>query len=159
MKVPVHSHVLRKLSGLQDRLKQVFRAVVRRNRHPEEVFSYSSFVPLANIYTDSEKLVYEIEIPGMDRANLDVTLDGNLLVVRGERKFGRDERRGNWLWKESFQGALRTSYVLPDWVDSDSIRAEYRKGLLRIELDKKSWARTRRIPISRGSVAALNKAA
>lgn len=159
MRVPVGSHVLRELSGLQDRLKQLFHRVVRRNRH-DDLVSDSGFVPLTNIYDKSEKLVYEIEVPGLDRKDLDVTLDGNLLSVRGERGFTRDERKGNWLWKESFHGAFATSFKLPEWADRDSIEAtSCRNGLLRIEFGKKSWALPKRIPIKSGSQTVLSQAA
>jgi HSP20 family protein len=158
MKVPVRSHVLRELSGLQDRLKQLFHKVVGRSRR-EDLASSGSFRPLTNIRDKSEKLVYEIEVPGMDRKDLDVTLDGDVLSVRGERKFTRDENGGNWLWKESFHGAFATSFTLPEWVDPESIQANCRNGVLRIEIGKKSWALPKRIPIQSGSEHTLSQAA
>ncbi len=158
MKVPVRSHVLRELSGLQDRLKELFHKVVRRNQR-QNFISYNSFVPLTNMYNRSDKLVYEVELPGLDRNDLEVTLDGSTLSVRGERKFSRDEKKGKCLWKESFHGAFSTSLVLPEWVDPESIRARYWNGVLCIEVNKKSWAQPKRIPISSGSPAALSNAA
>jgi HSP20 family protein len=158
MKVPVRSHVLRELSGLQDRLKQLLHKVVGGKRR-EDLVSYGSFRPLTNIRDKSEKLVFEIEVPGLDRKDLDVTLDGNVLSVRGERKFARDEKEGNWLWKESFHGAFATSFTLPEWVDSESIQANCRNGVLRIEIGKKSWALPKRIPIRNGSQNTLSQAA
>lgn len=158
MKVPVRSHVLRELSGLQDRLKELFHKVAHRNRQ-ENLISQTSFVPRANVYERSDKLVYEIEVSGLDRKDVDVTLDGNVLLVQGERKFKRDEKKGNWLWKESFHGAFGTSFELPEWVDADSIQADCWNGLLRIEVRKKTWAMPKRIPISSGSTSAFSKAA
>jgi HSP20 family protein len=158
MKVTVRSHVLRELSGLQDRLKQLFHKVVRRSRR-DDLVSYSSFRPLTNICDKSEKLVYEIEVPGLDRNDLEVTLDGNVLSVRGERNFTRDEKDGNWLWKERFHGAFATSFTLPEWVDPESIQANCRNGVLRIEIGKKSWALPKHIPIRNGSQNTLSQAA
>ena len=152
MKVQARSHVLRELSGLQDRLKQLFHKVVRRNRG-DDLVSYSSFRPLTNICDKSEKLVYEIEVPGFDRKDLDVTLDANVLSVRGERKFTRDQKNGVWLWKASFHGAFATSFTLPEWVDPESIQANCRNGVLRIEIGKKSRVLPKRIPIQSGSHA------
>jgi hypothetical protein len=61
MKVPVRSHVLRELSGLQDlRLKQLFHKAVHRSQR-DDILSYTSFVPLTNIRDQSDKLVYELE--------------------------------------------------------------------------------------------------
>ncbi len=120
MRVPVGSHVLHELSGLQDRLKQLFHKVVRRNER-EDLLSYGNLVPLTNIYDGSERLVYEVEVPGSDRKDLDVTLDGDVLSVRGERQYSRDESKGKWLWKESLHGAFATSFRLPEWADPDSI--------------------------------------
>lgn len=138
--------------------KQLFHKVVHRGRREDPV-SYNSFVPLTSIYDKSEKLVYEIEVPGLDRNDLEVTLDGNVLSVRGERKFTRDEKNGNWLWKESFRGAFATSFTLPGWVDPESIQANCRNGVLGIEIGKKSWALPKRIPIKSGSQSALSQAA
>ena len=158
MKVPIRSHVLRGLSGSQDRLKRLFHKVVHRNRQ-EDLISQGSFVPVTNIYERSEKLVYEIEVPGLDRKDLDVALNGNVLFVHGERELERGEKKGNWLWKETFHGAFGTSFELPEWVDADSIQAEYRNGLLRIEVKKETWAMPKRIPISSGSMSAFSRAA
>ena len=158
MKVPVRSHVLRELSGLQDHLKQLFHKAVHRSQR-DDILSYTSFVPLTNIRDQSDKLVYELEVPGLDRKDLDVTLDGNVLAVRGERKLSREESKANCLWKESFHGAFSTCFALPGWVDFDSIRADCWKGLLRIEVPKKSGACARRIPVSSGSIAAFSEAA
>jgi HSP20 family protein len=158
MKVPVRSHVLRELFGLQDRLKGLFHKVIGR-KHRGDLLSYGSFVPLTNIYDKSDALVYELELPGLDRKDLEVTVDENVLAVRGERKFIRDESKANCLWKGSFHGSFATSFALPEWVDTDSIHADCWNGLLRIEAPKQSGACARRIPVSSGSIAAFSKAA
>lgn len=147
MKIVLRSQA-RKLVALRNRLKDLFYKLIRRQR--EKVVYYGRFSPLVNIYSDADKLVYEIEVPGMDGGDLNVTLDSNILAVRGERRSSRDGRRGNWLWRESFHGAFETSFTLPEWVEPDSIRAKTRNGLLRIEVDKKVWARPKRVPITSG---------
>jgi HSP20 family protein len=114
---------------------------------------------MAGMYETADKVVYEIEVPGVDRRDLGVFLDGRLLMIQGERGFDRDERRGKWLWKESSHGAFMTSFTLPEWVDADSIRAAYWNGLLRIAIDKKSWARPKHIPIQGGRLHAVARAA
>ena len=61
----------------------------------EDLLSCSTFLSYANVYERSDKLLY-VEVPGLDRKDLDVKLDGNVLSAQGERKFSRGF--GNKVW-------------------------------------------------------------
>lgn len=155
MKTPVRSHVLSVLSDLQDRLKKLFRKATSR-KSQDDLPSYSSFLPLTNVYERSDKLGLRGRSAGPRRQGSGCTLDGNILFVRGERKLSRHGGKGSCLWKENFHGAFASSFALPKGVDPDSINANCRNGLLRIEIEECSGALPKRIPVSSISHSAFS---
>ena len=88
-------------------------------------------------FSENEKeYVARVEVPGMPRENLDVTVEGRTLTVSGHRDFEREEREEEFYWREREQGRFVRSVQLPTTVDTAKVVATCEDGIMTIRLPK-----------------------
>jgi len=102
----------------------------------------------ADVFEDDDKVVVRLEAPGMRREDFHVELDGDLLSVRGEKRFERETGKGRYRVVQCAYGHFRRDVALPVPVQADKTSASYRDGVLRIELPKAEGARARKVDVS-----------
>src|SRR5215475_11469861 len=138
----------REFSTLQDRMNRLFR-----DSHGEgqEALTTSSFAPPVDVYEDEHNITLKIEVPGIHEKDIDVRIENNVLTVHGERKFEKEEKEENYRRVERQYGSFTRSFTLPNTVDTESVQANYDKGLLKIQLAKKAEAKPKQIKINVGS--------
>lgn len=102
------------------------------------------YAPVA-MWDDTEKVYLEIELPGISKDDVDLTVHNGMLRISGERKFPEGER-SYWLNDRSY-GAFDRAISLPDDVDADSIDAHLCDGVLHVELAKKPEAQPKKITV------------
>jgi HSP20 family protein len=141
--------IFRSLASLQDRIRNLFRRATSRRNFDEQIWD-GWFVPATDVKHTAERMVYEIEMPGLDPKDINVRVCGNWLTIRAERKRHRETKKMNILLSESAYGAFATSFELPASVDPDSLTANYHNGVLTLQLQKHAWARPKRIPVRSG---------
>ena len=142
----------RELDTLQQRFNQIFGGGRR-----EEDMSMGSWLPPVDIAEDKERIVLTAELPGMSEKDIDIQMEGAVLTIRGERKFENEKNDRNFHRVERSYGQFVRSFTLPNNVDRDRIQAEFRDGLLHIELPKREEARPRQIKIGGNGQTASNK--
>lgn len=105
--------------------------------------------PAADVVERENEIEVTLELPGVRPEDVDVSLEGNVLTVSGEKKEERTEgdERSTWHLSERRYGRFTRSFVLPRDVEADKIEAHYEHGLLRIRIPKAERARRRRIEI------------
>jgi HSP20 family protein len=87
--------------------------------------------------TEDEKAFHvKVELPGMDKDDVDVTLSNGVLTIRGEKKREDEEKGSNFYRKERSFGSFRRSLPVPIDVDEAKVEAKFEKGILYIELPK-----------------------
>ncbi len=96
--------------------------------------------------TDEEYLI-RLEVPGIPRENLDVTLDANVLTLSGRREVVKDEENEKFVWHEREEGRFMRSMRLPTTVVEDKIKASVENGVLMVHLPKAEPAVKSRILI------------
>ena len=106
-----------------------------------------SFVPPVDVYEDEHNLVLKLEIPGVNEADLDIQVEHNTLTVKGERKFEKEEKEENFHRVERRYGSFLRTFRLPNTVDTETVEANYDKGVLRINLAKKAEAKPKQIKV------------
>jgi HSP20 family protein len=106
-----------------------------------------------NVSETDKELRICAELPGVDERDVDVTLDGDLLTIRGEKRFEQergDEAESYHIVERSY-GSFQRSLQLPYAVNSEDVRAEFRNGVLTLTLPKsEQQQRSRKIPIGAG---------
>ena len=89
-----------------------------------------------DVFEDDARLVVRLEVPGMEKEAFTVEVVGDALVVRGEKRFEREESEGRWRVLQCAYGSFRRVVPLPAPVLADRAKASYRNGVLKIELPK-----------------------
>jgi HSP20 family protein len=107
------------------------------------------FVPAANIAETDKEWLVTMELPGMTDAEVDVRLNGTMLVVSGERKKEKESKDKHFHRLESTYGAFERRFELPPEVRSDAegVKANFQKGLLEIRVAKIEPKPMTKIPV------------
>lgn len=95
------------------------------------------FLPRVDAYETEDKVVLEVELPGVKKDDLKVTVEDGVLKICGEKKSEREEKNRNYRLVERSYGKFERSFVLPDYVDVKNISAKYVDGVLTLEMPKK----------------------
>jgi HSP20 family protein len=143
----------REFNTLQDRMNRLFHDSFGEGR--EEGLTTTAFAPPVDVYEDEHNVTLKIEVPGIEEKDIDVRIENNTLTVHGERKFEKDEKEENYRRVERQYGSFTRSFTLPNTVDTDSVSANYDKGVLKIKLAKKAEAKPKQIKVSVSSDRAL----
>jgi len=138
----------REFVTLQDRMNRLFRDT---QGGPEESLTTTTFAPPVDVYEDEHNITLKIEVPGIDEKDIDVRIENNTLTVHGERKFEKEEKEENYRRVERQYGSFTRTFTLPTTVDSESVQADYDKGVLKIQLAKKAEAKPKQIKVNVGS--------
>lgn len=83
-------------------------------------------------------------LPGMDEKDIEVTLDNNLLTVKGEKKQEHEEKKKNYYFSERSYGSFQRVVSVPKGIDKEKVQAQFKKGVLEITLPKTEQARSER---------------
>jgi len=95
-----------------------------------------TFSPKIDISEEKNKIVVEAEIPGINKEDLKITLQDNILTLEGEKKKEDKEKEKNFYRIERMYGSFKRSFTLPVNVDPEKVEAKFEDGLLKISLQK-----------------------
>jgi HSP20 family protein len=138
----------RDLVTIQDRMNRIFDDAFRVPRGAEDEWALGgSWAPPVDIYEQGGNLVLKAELPGIDPKDVDVRVENNVLTLRGERKFDQDVKRENCHRVERAYGTFSRAFTLPNIVDTTSIKAEFKDGLLRVTMPKREEVKPKQIQI------------
>jgi len=132
---------------LQDRMNRLFDDAGRPWR-TDEPAATTSWSPSVDIFETEGEIVVKAELPGMDRKDIQLNLENNVLSLRGERKFQKETKDDNYHRIERSYGVFSRSFSIPATVDEERIRADYKDGVLKIVLPKKDQAKPKQIKIA-----------
>lgn len=137
----------REFAGLQDRVNQLFRDAFSSWGWGEEGLATGAWSPAVDIYESPESIEINFELPGMDKKDIQVNLENNMLTVSGERKLEHEDKRDGYHRIERSYGSFTRSFTLPNNIDLNKISAEYQNGLLRLMLPKRPEAQPKQIEV------------
>jgi len=103
--------------------------------------------PPVNVYNGPDDMIVQADLAGVPREDLDISITGETLVVRGVKKAQEGEDRLRYQRRERGTGEFSRTIVLPDKVDVDRIEAKMEAGILTVRLPKSEAARPRQIAV------------
>lgn len=109
------------------------------------------FEPCIDVSETDDEVQISAELPGMDEKDIDVSLSDDVLVLKGERVDEHEEKRKDYYHREQMRGSFHRAIQLPAEIDTEKVRASFKKGVLTITLPKAPGAHTRRIEIKAAS--------
>ncbi len=108
---------------------------------------FSAWSPALDLYQNSDNVVAVVELPGMRREDIEISLHDGTLTISAARK--RETSNGEKAERtERYIGKFRRSITLPTRVDANKVSATYRDGILTVTLPKATEAKPKQIPVS-----------
>jgi HSP20 family protein len=128
-------------------MNRLFDDAGRGTYRGDEPASTTTWSPAVDIFETDGEIVVKAEVPGMDRKDISLHLENNVLTLKGERRFEKEAKEENYHRIERSYGGFSRAFSIPAMVDEDKIRADYKDGVLKIALPKKEQAKPKQIRI------------
>lgn len=110
---------------------------------------YGDFLPKVNIMETDKEYQIHFEVPGVEKKDLEVTLNQNILIVKGEKKSEVSKDESHFHCMESHYGTYYREIKLPSNIDEKSLKANFKNGILVVSINKTEGPKSKRtIPIS-----------
>ena len=103
--------------------------------------------PEADFYETENEFVLEMDLPGFQQDDVELTVEKGVLSISGERTIERDEEKGNYHLRERSWGKFSRSFSIPHTIDADGVEAAFNKGVLMVKMPKAAEALARKIQI------------
>jgi len=136
----------RDLRNLQEEVNRLFTGNMAR-AFDDEGIARGAWSPTVDIYENKDHIVLEAELPGMKREDFDLSVENNVITLRGERHFEKKDESDNYHRVERAYGSFTRSFTLPNTVTAEGATADYSNGVLRVTLPKREETKARRIEI------------
>jgi HSP20 family protein len=133
------------LSGLQDQVNRLFDSSFPRR---SDNSALTTWAPAVDIYETENELVVKADLPDVSEKDLDVRIENNTLTIRGERKFEKKVEEENYLRVERTYGSFSRSFSLPNTVNNEAIKADYKNGVLTVELPKRAESKPKQVKVN-----------
>jgi len=138
---------LKEMTTLQDRMNRVFEETWGRTRRAEEDYVTGSWMPAVDVRETKEAVEIQAELPGIDPKDVNVSVEGGVLTIKGSRQFEKATEGETYHRVERAYGSFERSFTLPTNVDPEKINAAFRQGLLLLTLPKREEAKPKAISI------------
>jgi len=137
---------LGRLSNLRDELDSLFELPFLSN-FANQTQLFSGWTPALDLYQSNDNVVAVVELPGMRKEDIEISLHEGMLTISGERKqeTPEDEKAER---SERYIGKFRRSVTLPSRVDTSKVNATYKDGILTVTLPKAEEAKPRKIQVN-----------
>jgi len=113
----------------------------------ETEVSTRSWAPPVDIYETEDAIVLKAELPGIDPKDVEVRVEDNTLYLKGERNYEKDVNEQNYHRIERSYGSFARSFTLPNSINAEKVKAEYKDGLLTLTMPKREEAKPKTIKI------------
>lgn len=134
---------LNRLSNLREEIEQLFESPFGKGTAELEFFGWT---PALDVYENKDGFIVRVELPGMKKDDIQLSLHENCLTVSGERRY--DEKNGAEPSRaERFFGRFQRTFTLPKAVQSDKVQAQYRDGILTVTLPKTEESKPKQIEV------------
>ena len=137
----------RALITLRDRMDRFFDDVASRGWPGEESLTTGVWNPLVDVYETKDSIVLKADLPEVNKEDVDISVEGNTLTLRGERQHEREVKEKDYYRMERSYGTFSRSFTLPGTVEPHKIEATFAGGVLTITLPKKEESKPKRIKV------------
>lgn len=130
---------------LRDRMNRLFEDM--SGSKEEKDLMTRAWAPSVDIYENESEVVLCAEIPGVEEKDVEIKVEDNNLIIKGERKFEKEAKEENYHRIERSYGSFFRSFALPSYIEQDKIEAEHENGVLRVRMPKKAELKPRKVKI------------
>jgi len=149
MNLVVRDPFWRQFGTLGNRLNQLNR-VFDGLQVDEEGDTLGAWSPTVDIYDTGSEVRLQAELPGIDKKDIDIRVENNVLTLRGTRERSEEVNEKGYFRTERSYGSFSRSFALPNTVDVSKIEADYKDGVLNLVLPKAEEAKPKQIEVKIG---------
>ncbi|MBA3019084.1 MAG: Hsp20/alpha crystallin family protein [Proteobacteria bacterium] len=139
---------LRNVATLQDRINRIFNEAFADSKDFEDEVSMSAWRPVVDIFDTNNAIVIKAELPGIKKDDVSVDVKDNVLTIKGERSLSKEIKEENYYRKERSFGKFQRSFTLPEAIEPAGIKANFKNGVLEIEVPKAEEKKPKQISIN-----------
>lgn len=137
----------REMAVLQNRFNRIFDGSFFRESSADDDLSLQHWNPVVDIYDNDDKVVIKADLPGLSKDDITIDLNNRVLTVQGERSVENEVKEENYYRRERNYGKFCRAFTMPAEVDLDQIQAEFKDGVLKIDIPKPKEQQPKQITI------------
>jgi HSP20 family protein len=138
---------MREMETLHNRINRLFDGSVFPALSLDDGMNLSNWRPVVDIYENEDTVVVKAEIPGVDKKDIKVDLKDGVLTLSGERAHEKEVKEEHYYRKERAFGSFHRSFSVPAEIDPDTIKAEFKDGVLKVEIPKPEEKKPKKITV------------
>ena len=142
---------IREMEEMQSRVASLFgRRLPLKKDGGEEELTLTEWIPAVDIAEDDKEYTIKVELPGVNKEDVRVSVEGGVLSISGERKTEKEEKNKKYHRIERTYVSFARSFTLPEGTASDRVGAEFKDGVLKVHLPKDEKAKPKSIDVKVG---------
>ncbi len=141
----VRYNPFRDLRAMQEQMNRLID--LAWNRESGEDIREGAWQPPVDIYEDEQSVIIKAELPDVDQKDIEVKIEDNTLILRGERRQDETIKKENYHRIERYYGAFQRSFALPLTIDREKVKATCERGVLTITLPKREESKPKQINV------------
>ena len=138
---------IRDTFSLRNHMNRVFGDFYFPTNREEGDLSMRNWNPVVDVYDNDDNIVLKAEIPGIDKKDIVIDVKGRVLTLKGERSSDNEVKEDNYYRRERCFGKFERAFTLPVNVELDKIKANYKDGVLEIEIPKPEEKKPKQITV------------
>jgi HSP20 family protein len=137
----------RQLTTLRDEIDRLFENPLSGFGEMTQPFM-SGWMPAVDLFEDKDNFTVNVELPGMKKEDIEVSVHEGVLTISGERKEEKEHKEAESYRAERFFGRFHRTVSLPVAVNAEKVAAAYKDGILTVTLPKSEEAKPKQIPVN-----------
>lgn len=138
---------LGELENLQNEMNRLFDFSIGRWPVRGMGLMEGEWSPTVDVYDSKDNMMVKADIPGMKKEDIDISVHGDILTIKGEKKEETETKENNYVKTERFYGSFNRVLTLPSEIDESKVKASYKDGVLDIILPKKEEHKPKQIKV------------
>jgi HSP20 family protein len=137
----------KEMSVLQNRMNRLFNEPFLRRDQEDDELSMGAWYPAVDMFDNDDKIVIKAELPGMKKNDFSLDVKDRVLTLSGERNYDNEVKEENYYRRERTYGRFKRAFHLPADVDADNIKADFKDGVLKVEIPKPEAQKPKQITV------------
>jgi len=137
----------REMNTLQHRFNHLLADSFFQPSRSEDELSLGTWHPVVDMYDEDDRIIIKAELPGMEKKDISVDVKDQVLTLSGERNHDDEVKEEKYYRRERAYGKFQRAFSLPADVNSDNIKADFKDGLLKIEVPKPEKQKPKEITV------------
>lgn len=137
----------RELEDVSDRLNRIFARPASSGTNGKETMIVAEWAPSVDISETEEAYQIKAEIPDVKKEDVKITLEDGVLTIQGQRKQAQEQHNTKYHRIERSYGSFARTFSLPDVIEADQVKAEFKDGVVHLHLPKSEKAKPKAIEV------------